>query len=180
MTTMEGVVGLDLSLSNSGMCYIPPNWNGRLDELAYKAFGTVKSVGTHGSEAALAVDESRRRLAIANKVVGFIRQAGVNHVAVEGYAFSRKNSASVTRLSELGGSVKDQVALGCRLPCIPVPSSSARKTVVGKLKRGKPKEQVEALLKIHGIHFPSDDIMDAFVVGYAHYCKINGVQSFYV
>jgi hypothetical protein len=186
MTTMEGVVGLDLSLSNSGMCYIPPKWNGRLDELTYQAFGTEKADGTHGNDASLAVDESRRRLAIANKVVGFIRQTGAHHVAVEGYAFSfaskgrNQGSASMTRLAELGGSVKDQVALGCRLPCIPIPSSSARKIVVGKLKRGKPKMQVEELLGVQGIHFPSDDIMDSFVVGYAHYCKINGVQSFYV
>jgi hypothetical protein len=168
------------------MCYIPPNWNGRLDGLIYQAFGTDKSNETHGSDALLAMDESRRRLAIANKVVGFIRQVGVKNVAVEGYAFSfaskgkNQGSASITRLAELGGSVKDQIVLGFRFPCIPIPSSSARKIVVGKLKRGNPKEQVDALLRIHGIYFPSNDIMDAFVVGYAHYCRINGIQSFYV
>lgn len=186
MEAMEGVVGLDLSLSNSGMCFIPPDWNGRLDELVYQAFGTKKGEGTRGNEAALAVDESRRRLAIANKVVGFVRQTGARHVAVEGYAFSfasknkNQGSASITRLAELGGSVKDQIALGCRLPCIPIPSSSARKSVIGKLKRGKVKEQVEEFLRIQGIYFPSNDIMDAFVVGYAHYCKVNGVQSLYL
>jgi len=182
---MLGVVGLDLSLSNSGMCYIPPKWDGQLKTLSFASFGTEKAKGTGGNPHILAMDESNRRLRIANSIVGFIKINQPNEVAIEGYAFSfaskkkggNNGSASLTRLGELGGSVKDQIILGCKRAPIPIPSNAARKTVIGSLKRGKVKDQVKSILAQQGLVFPNLDIMDAFVVGYAWYCTINKVES---
>jgi hypothetical protein len=184
---MDGVVGLDLSLRNTGMCFIPPRWNGRKDSLVITSFPTVKTSPTYGSAAAKAYEDIRRCLEIANKIVGFIKYNDARHASIEGYAYSfagGKNregaSASVTKLAELGGVVKSQVVLSCKMAPIVIQPNSARKTAVGSLKRGKQKDQVKQILNTFGFSFSNMDEMDAFVVGYALYCQVNEIRSVFV
>lgn len=182
---MEGVVGVDLSLNRTGMCFVPAGWGGDLASLDYESVETKKIGESFGRPHVLSRNEIERWLTIANRVVKFIRRVGVSHVAVERYAYSTvKNkrgvpvqSSSVTSLAEMGGTVKSQILLGCRIAPVPLSSNTARKRVVGTLKMGKKKQQVKEILEKGGLVFPSLDEMDAFVVGYAWYCDLNTVVS---
>jgi len=176
---MRGVVGLDLSMTNTGMCYIPPEWDGNIESLSFSSFGTKKSDMTFGKRELITKDELMRYISIANKVVGFIRKNKADRVVVEDYAYSKgkTGSSSVTKLCELGGTVKTQLVLVFKSTPVVLSASSARKSICGSLKRSKPKEQLEELLRSFGFRFNNYDEMDAFVVGYAFYCEINRVIS---
>jgi hypothetical protein len=183
---VDGAAGLDLSLRNTGMCYVPPGWNGHFDTLFLSSFGTVKTVPTYGKAQVKAFEEIRRSLDIANRIVGFLKRHEVRNVSIEGYAYSfagknkHEASASVTKLAELGGIVKSQIMLSCRTAPVVIQPNSARKIVVGPLKRGGAKEQVKVILKTFGFNFDNLDEMDAFVTAYALYCEVNEIDSVFL
>jgi hypothetical protein len=185
---MHGVVGLDLSLSNTGMCFVPPDWEGDVGSLVVASFKTTREKMAYGKPHVLARIDTERYLQIADKVIRFVKECGVRDVAVEGYAYSpvrtKKGqpvqSSSMTKLAELGGVVKSQLLLSCQSPAVPVASNTARKFVTGGLKRGKQKQQIEQFLRERGIVFDNWDIMDAFVVAYCWYGQINDIRSRYL
>lgn len=182
---MGGVVGLDLSLSRTGLCYVPDDWNGNRRHLLTESISTQRKTMAHGKAEVLARYEVERYHEIAKGIVSFVKRTGAKHVAKENYAYSTvrnkqgkaSQSASVTRLAELGGVVLSQLLLGCHLPVVSVPVNSARKWLTGGLKRGNQKEQVERFLKPHGVTFKNYDEMDAFVVAYYWFGEIKGIRS---
>lgn len=185
---MSGVVGVDLSLRNTGMCFIPYPWRGTYEEVCYDEVSSKKKVSRNDGAAAQAEDDLRRRLLIAEDVCRFIEclpdRPTCSFVEEYAFSFSRKGragpgSSSVTKLAELGGVVKDRMWRQHNQLCVPVPSSRARKIVVGPLKIGSKKEQVAIKLATQGFVFPSMDIMDAFVVAYAGYCLTYSVGSMF-
>lgn len=186
---MFGSIGLDLSLTNTGMCHVPARWDGSMSELSIASFGAKKMQGVIG-KASESRDLIFRYLKIAKVVVDFIASKksddGVPLVAIEGYAFSfaRKGSgpgsSSVTKLAELGGVVKSQVLLSTKKAPVSFSSSEARKIVIGKMTKGNAKEQVRDTLFSFGMRFVNDDEMDAFVISYANYCSENRIQSRFI
>jgi hypothetical protein len=176
------VLGLDLSLRNTGMCRIPMDWDGKFSSLSFEEYGSKRMVGPNNSVEEVSYDDIRRRNEISCKILRFAGN-GTKHIAIEGYAFSRgkSGSASLTRLAELGGVVKSDIWSALGITSIPIPSTSARKTVFGTMRRkGKVKDQVEKRFVMDGFVFPSHDIMDAFVVAYAHYCTIYNTRSLFL
>jgi|GEM_PF-2532542 len=182
---MEGVVGLDLSLSRTGMCYIPAHWDGDMGALVCASVETQREDAAYGKKHILSRLETERYLRIAERVVKFVKRSGVKHAARESYAYSpvkdrRGNpvqSASMTSLAELGGVIRSQLLLACAIPVVPVAPNTARKFVTGGLKKGKQKEQVDRFLQAKGLRFNNWDEMDAFVIAYCHYGAVNDVRS---
>jgi len=182
---MRGVVGLDLSLRRTGMCYIPPDWDGSRLGLVTTSIPTEREKAAYGKPHILARIESERQLMIADQVIRFVNKTKARDVCVENYAFSTVKdkqgrpvqSSSITKLGELGGCVKTQVLLACKIPVVPIAGNTARKFLTGGLKKGGQKKQVERFLKQHDIWFDNDDEMDGFVVGYCWYGKINNICS---
>lgn len=188
MKELFGVVGLDLSLKQTGVCYVPPGWCGNVDDLRVSSIKTKRGKDALGDLRVIASMEMERCLEIAEFVIDFVRENGASHVAKEHYAMSpvrnKKGqpvqSASITRLAELNGVVLSQLLLACGIGVVPVVASSARKFVTGGLKRGNPKEQVDRFLQSHGVRFCNQDEMDAFVVAYARYGVLNGIRSIFL
>ena len=153
------VLGLDLSLRNTGMCRVPMDWDGKLDSLSYDEYWSKRMVGPKSTAEEVSYDDIRRRNEISSRILRFAG-SDTKHIAIEGYAFSRGKfgSASLTRLAELGGVVKSDIwsALG-------ITSSPIEKRFV-----------------MDGFVFPSHDIMDAFVVAYAYYCIIYNTRSLFL
>lgn len=178
----RGVVGLDLSMTNTGMCYIPHKWDGKYETLRTDSFGTKKSEMTFGKRDLKTRDQLSRYIAIANRVVGFVRHVETDLFSIEDYAYSkaRQGSASLTKLGELGGAIKTQLFLAFRSVPAVIGSTSARNSVFGRLRRGDPKGQVRDILGSFGVRFSNLDEMDAFVVGYAFYCEVYGVTSMFL
>ena len=176
------VLGLDLSLRNTGMCRVPMDWDGKLDSLSYDEYWSKRMVGPKSTAEEVSYDDIRRRNEISSRILRFAG-SDTKHIAIEGYAFSRGKfgSASLTRLAELGGVVKSELWSALGITPIPIPSTSARKTVFGTMKRkGKVKDQIEKRFVMDGFVFPSHDIMDAFVVAYAYYCIIYNTRSLFL
>ena len=179
-----GVVGLDLSLARTGMCFVPDKWDGRIKTLQFLSVSTKRDKA-FGSPELLAKMEIQRCLEIAGKTIKFIKKTEATAIAKENYAFSpvkdkfgnSKQSSSVTKLAELGGVVLSQVLLSCRLPMVSVPVNSARKWLTGGIKRGDQKGQIERFLKKRGLVFENYDEMDAFVVAYYWYGELNKIRS---
>jgi len=183
---MHSVVGLDLSLANTGMCFIPAHWEGDMDSLRLMSIRTTRKEAAYGKPHIIARLETERYLEIAERVVGFVKEVGCSGgIVKENYAYSpvrSKNghpvqSASVTRLAELGGVIRSQVLMACHTPVVSVAVNSARKFLTGGIKRGKQKEQVDRFLQGSGLRFNNWDEMDAFVVAYYWYGKINEERS---
>lgn len=175
----QGVIGLDLSLSRTGMCFIPTNWNGSFGDLAFESVSTKRTEVVFGRASLRAREEIERYLRIAHRVVNFIGKNNAKNVSIEGYAYAQK-TASVTKLAELGGVIKSQVLLTCKIVPVSIPSNTARKFVMGKLERKNQKEQVRVFLKSKGFVFDNDDLMDAFVVAYCCYGIIGNSRSRFV
>jgi len=182
---MHGVVGLDLSLKRTGMCYVPPNWEGDAASLRLESVETTRDKPAYGKPHILARIDTERYLKIADKVVRFVKEGGTRDVAQENYAYSPVQdkdgkpvqSSSVTKLAELGGTIKTQLLLACQAAVIPIAANTARAWLTGGLKRGKPKEQVDRFLQSRGLRFENWDEMDAFVVAYYWYGQVNNVRS---
>ena len=172
------MIGLDLSLRQTGMCYIPEKWNFLHSSTVTKSIQTEREKGAKGNPHVLARLEVDRYLKVAKGIVDFVRVHGVQHVVIENYAYSRSGmSSSVVALAELGGVVKSQLVLACKAPAVSVAVNSARSFLTGGLKRGGQKAQVDVFLRSLDFRFDNYDEMDAFVVAFYWYSKINELDN---
>lgn len=178
-------MGLDLSLSRTGLCYVPPGWEGDVGSLRCASIETQRKKVAYGKPHILSRLETERYLEIANKVVGFVKRVGVKDVARESYRFSTikdkdgkpVQSRSITDLAELGGIIRSQLLLACAVPVVQIAPNTARKFLTGGLKQKNPKEQVSEFLRVRGLRFNNWDEMDAFVIAYCLYGQVNDVRS---
>lgn len=160
------------------MCYIPEKWDFLCSSLVLRSVQAEREKGAMGSPHVLARLEVDRYVKIAKSVVDFVRAHAVQHVSVENYAYSRSGmSSSVIALAELGGVVKSQLVLACKAPAVSVAVNSARAFLTGGLKRGEQKDQVAVFLRSRGFVFDNYDEMDAFVVAFYWYSKINELDN---
>jgi Holliday junction resolvasome RuvABC endonuclease subunit len=86
-------------------------------------------------------------------------------VWIEGYAFSKAGSSSVTGLAEVRGAVKAALFDKFGLATEAVGPRQCRAVVLGKGWGGaRTKKQIRDFLIGHGLNFENHNTMDAFVV----------------
>lgn len=144
-------MGLDLSLTSTGIEV--------LDSCGNRVYGCVV-----GKELRRATERDRveRLVMIANTIIGLVKEHGVRHVGVEGYAYSKKFGGE--KLAELHGVVKTQLYLACQLIAESISPKTARRVVFGKGKGSIKKNMVQPLLEQRGICIDNADQRDAYVV----------------
>jgi|SRR3990172_3057989 len=160
------IMGLDLSLTSTGVCILSPGGDSRGFLGMIAPFSRVYS-GRFGFGVTRKEDEQtriERLIYIAKNIVEIAKSHNVELVGIENYAFSR-HGANISS-AELGGVVKSQLLMACKIAPTMVVASAARKDLFGTLKKkdGKVKDQVRAKLKADGYEFKNDDEMDAFVI----------------
>jgi Holliday junction resolvasome RuvABC endonuclease subunit len=175
-----GAIGIDPSLTCTGLCCIPPDWNNIQSALRF-SFIKTKREPAFGDPVLLAKNEVNRYLAIADGVIRFVKECGIKDVAIEGYAFGRlkaDQAAHFSKTVEMVGIVKSQLMLCCSIPVVTIVASSARAHLTGGLKRdGDVKLQVARHMNGFGFDFDSFDEMDAFVIANSMYDNINHRSS---
>jgi len=155
---MRHFVGLDLSVTATG-CVV-------LDEQ-----GTVVDHGVWGSSVAkdgTARERIERLVYITTKVVNMVRKwykENELEFAIENYAFGAKGAQN--DLGEIHGSVKTQIWLAFRGIPVMIPSSHARKKVLGRgrFSKGRAgKLEIIAMVGGRGFKTNDDNEADAYVI----------------
>lgn len=144
------IVGLDLSLTATGICL--------LDVEGEPSFSVVG----HGlKRTAKQRDKIERIVDIVSAIVDVVSDCSSKpRVAIEGYAFGARGAQN--DLGELHGAVKLQLWLGHGIEPVIIPSSRARKIVLGKGRL--PKNEIVEMLTNRGINVKDHNEADAFVV----------------
>ena len=187
---LKAFFGIDLSIRNTGICFIPPEWDKKPDSLICKnVIIDEKDVTGIGYE--------RRLLGISEQINSFIKDCiGCRnidiHVALEEYAYSRRSRSS-SSLAEIGGVVRSMIWRDFKVSTHLVGSGTARKNLMGKTRRKrrddaakgiKPlpiKSQVKKFLKNRSFFVKgwNNDVIDAFVVAYWKYCQVFRGSNFF-
>jgi len=182
---MISVLGADLAQRHSGFCFIPGGWDGRFESLVTD-FCEYGAKGRIEDSTAIEI-----MLTAARTAVNLARRTKPDEIVVEEYAYRAKGNA-VHRQAEIGGVVRSQLRLAVGIAAGLVPMGTARSFLIGGSLRGKrkadkkngvkpleKKDQILAFLANRGFSFPTDDVSDAFVVGYYHYCQRNGLDCMF-
>lgn len=158
------VVGLDLSLTATGMCALPLDWSFALEEVKTSTCGYALDAGATARERIVRATE------IADAVFDFCKAHQARAVYVENHAFGA-GGARANETIEMTGIVKAKLFDDWGIVVEPVVASSARKTLLQKLpsprgqKRGALKAWVVA--NVRRLGGPalgwSEDEVDAFV-----------------
>ncbi len=184
---MKPVIGIDLAPRCSAVFAILPGWSpdiGINNEFVSYSFIENKQKGKLSCSELFQMYTNASKM-ILDKMSAF--DINPDCVAIEDYAYAA-NTDSITKLAELNGTVKSRIFLRYGECPNVVPSTTARKFLMGGIRgkrredilRGmkplKSKDQVEVFLKNRGFVFEKHDVMDAFVVGYYLFCKVNRMR----
>jgi len=178
---MDGVVGVYMAIGGTGVCFIPPDWKGRMP--ATKFIEINRESLAYGKKDALSLLDIRRKLKIADSIVKFISNCDVDNigsVATELVSYVQEGASYIVDNAELAGIVKSQVLLQCRRPVVPLSAMSARSFLVGDLKRSDQRLQVESFVKDKNMKFETWAELRAFVVAYYWYCNINNKGNMFL
>lgn len=158
---VENVIGLDLSLTSTGMVKIPV---GRKQVNSW-CFATAASMHIWA-----------RYKDIAQRVQARIGKNDL--VLVENYAFGIKGAASrLVTLAELGGVVKMAIMARTRHWPIPVGSATVRKFATGGGKASKDDIKLQVYKKDRQ-EFKTTDETDAYVIAQIGLCLIGAKPTF--
>lgn len=183
---MLGVVGIDLSLRGTAICYL------------YGCAGDPKihterfpQPKVSGVEASI-----KRLISVTEELVGFVKAQNPDHLIIEAAAKNQQWQAAA--MGEIHGVVKVQLYLATGIVPLVKEATQMRKHVIGKIerknetvknKKGKDsnrvsygqvlgasgkmrrasvKDVIEIRLRERGLSFPSHDEMDAYVA--AKFC----------
>lgn len=176
---MRVVMGIDASLTGTGLVAVPANWG-----LDWGKVARLK-LGLQLSKDASVAERVRRLDYICSRMMKFAEEHEVTDVFMEQYAFSAKTSQSHS-LGELGGNLKRDVVMGLVVPITVVTPNTAR-TLIGSFptsaKKGQPKlapvkSRVHAVLKNAGLPSSWDgDEIDAWVVANWGMSGIEGADA---
>jgi len=187
--TRRVAMGIDASLSGTGLVAVPSDWGLDWSKVARLTLGLGVAKG------APETDRVRRLDYICTRMVEFAEEHEVTDVFMEQYAFSAK-TAYCHALGELGGNLKRDVVMGLGLPLTMVAPATAR-TLLGKFstpraKKGEPKtrrkkgdpkplsikDQVHVVLRRAGLPMVWDrDEADALVVANWGLSGIEGAHA---
>lgn len=161
MTRYKNVVGLDLSITSTGMVKIPvgginiENW----------CFTTKAEMQIY----------DRYRF-LAGSIVKRIEPFDL--IVVEDYAFGVKiNRSRIVQLAELGGIVKMGVRHKVGVWPVPVSSATLRKFATGSGKASKDDIKLQCYKKDR-VEFPTTDETDAWVLTQIGLCLIGAKPTF--
>ena len=161
------VLGIDPSLTRTAAVLIPPGW--RLGDWSTLRWTEVE-VAPPDAKAMSATEYEWARVERLGEIVDrLIAWVSENHEGehlsawTEGYAFGA-NSASVTKLAELGGVMRHQFQCEFQVPLVPVSPQSARKYLLGKLPRKDQKLAAHSAMLAHGVPWRTADVTDALCV----------------
>lgn len=176
-------MGIDASLTGTGLVAVPFNWGLDWSKVARCKLGLQLSKGSSELERMKRIDF------ICTGMMKFAEVNGVTDVFMEGYAFAAPQRAH--GLGEIGGNLKRDVLIGMGLPLTVVPVATAR-TVLGKFSKGVPKlrrqkgdpkpltikDQVHVVLRRVGLPLLWDgDETDAWVVANYGLSGIEGADA---
>jgi len=147
------LLGLDLSTRAAAAVAVPLAWDGQWARVASLVVGEKLRRGATDAERA------QRTETIARKIVAFAKAHNVTQAWIEGYAFSRHDSAHT--LGECGGVVRlELLRAGVELHTANM--GTARKLLLGKVPRSDVKVAVFEALRAAGATFDTLDEADAF------------------
>lgn len=157
------IVGLDLSLTGTGICMLPPVWEPG-DWLSVY----TKMVGYSLPKDASEIDYTVRLSTIASSVIAAIQTSipKGSHIKVfiEQYAYNMAMVSRAHRLGEIGGVVKMQLLTNGYM-FESVPATTARKLLLGTVPRKDQKKLTVAALRAAGANLgKEEDRYDAFVI----------------
>lgn len=153
---MVTVLGLDLSLTSTGMVAVPVDWRQDWSRVA------ASVAGRRASNSDPEDKRIERLELIRNAVMTFAHGYGCTHVFLEDYAYTAQHSRAHA-LGELGGAVK--VALRHMGLELQVVSPASARTLLGK--QPKRDRKAWAQTQLFGAGAPRDwpgDVADAFIV----------------
>lgn len=187
--TKRVVMGIDASLTGTGLVAVPVNWGLDWSKVARAKLGLQMSSSARESERVTRLDY------ICTRMMEFAEEHSVTDVFMEQYALTAHTERTrAFALGELGGNLKRDVVMGLGLPLTVVSPATAR-TLLGKFsmprrKKGEPKpprctpkplsikEQVQVVLKRAGLPVTWDgDETDAWVVANYGLSGIEGADA---
>ena len=178
---IHGVVGVDLSLSRTGVVYLPVTWKPG-DKIESKSILTKKIHDASDDIYRKTASSRRRREFIIDLLVDFIGRFGLSVIAYEQPAFGKfSGSRSVTELLFLSGAFLDRIGrVYPKSPLRSVAVSSARSALLKKYRQKKQKIQVVEFCQENNLGLCNNDECDAFAVAHKTLCDINNVRSLFV
>jgi len=171
---MKTIMGIDASLSSTGICILKEGKIVHKESIQWKQKGETETAS--GKTKTLTDRQKIIRLCdIRDEVLNLVAVHQVDSAGIEGYAFAMR-SASVTGLAELGGVLRASLFEECNIiPCA-LPVGQCRKFVVGSGKVTK--VQTQEWLADQGLDFATDDEGDAYVVALTmHYIVNSGARN---
>lgn len=153
---MNVVLGIDLSLTGTGLVAVPVDWDMKWERVARLSIGMDLPKGASLREHTL------RRRALADDVARWASRRNVTHAWVEAAPMGGRAPFNVDKIAELGGVVKDRLAELAIFPT-PVAEMTARKLLLGYVPPRDRKAAVVAALQQCGANFRDADQADAFV-----------------
>jgi len=145
------VVGLDLSLTSTGMVFV---FGDGINDWRGFTYG-------YGLKKASVEQKVERLRNVAVMVMYFVENIKARYVAVEGLSFGSRGK--IADLAELAGVVKVELFRRDIIPLIVAPMQG-RKYLLGKGAGAVKKEEVRRCLKMMKFKFPDTNQMDAWVV----------------
>lgn len=176
---MRPVIGLDLSLSSTGVVVFRDGKMSGSGALQWAEQGERMSKA--GKSKSLSDRQRIERLgwirdqvqSIADTLLQIDKPLLAKDgpvFGIEGYAFSR-HSSSVTGLAELGGVIRVMIQEKYNTTPIALSVTACRKFVVGSGKVSK--DEARAWLVKQGFAFETDDEADAYIVGLTTHYLVN-------
>ena len=151
---MTVLMGLDLSARAAACMIVGTHWDGQFSRVATRTFG--ESLAKDATD----LERARRCELIADQIVGFAQGLLVTEAWIEGYAFSRHDSAHT--IGEVGGVVRlELVRAGIAIHTANM--GTARKLLLGKCPRKGAKVAAAQALRAAGSPAWTLDESDAFV-----------------
>ena len=151
---MTVIMGLDLSARAAAAMVLNTRWDGNFSRVFTQTFGAGLSKGATDSERA------RRCNTIALNILSYARGLAVSEVWIEGYAFSRNDSAHT--IGEVRGCVRLEL-FRAGIAIHTANMGTARKLLLGKCPRKGAKVAAANALRAAGSPAWTLDESDAFV-----------------
>lgn len=170
---VKTVIGLDLSLTGTGVAIIDPSWGGMVKNaetfLVAPKIEDAKSTAKKVQRIDLIAEE------IHHAVEQYVTSRVKPEVFVEQYAFAMASTNNASQIMELGGVVKRDLYRSFGIVVEPVNSMTARSLFLGKgkVKKGS-KLLVEQALKVLGFEGQNDE-GDALVVANYGVSELGGL-----
>ena len=145
---MSKVMGIDLSLVETGLCLLDGG------DLVWKMLVTSKPDQS--------VMEIERIQKIARAVTGYILTHKPDLIVIEGLSYGSKNTTSLCQLAKLNFSV-EIYCYQMEHPYLMVPPTTLKKFITGK---GNAKKEVMLMkiLKRYGLEFENNNLADAYAL----------------